>query len=244
MAACGVSAGRQARSLPDACLRTLIVALALTTSLAGCAGESDDGAGGRLLDGTSAQDLPVELAGIEGRMVLTSATVVPVDAIEDDSAAGSCLRDRFGHLVAAGPAVVRVGVKSETVTFGAVSGQAIFGCSDSPGPREANRRWCGVAYGELNAGRLQDPRLDIICETTAGNQAGFAWVQPAEDVRFVAVEQPGYTEIYEAAGGLPIRIATVSGVDVETSSATFAVSEHDAEGRRLREYELEAFVAG
>ncbi len=41
-----------------------------------------------------------------------------------------------------------------------------------------------------------------------------------------------------------MRISTVSGVDIETSSATFSISEHDAEGRRIREYELEAFVAG
>ncbi len=63
-------------------------------------------------------------------------------------------------------------------------------------------------------------------------------------MRYVAVEQPEYTEVYEAAGGLPVRIFTVSGVDVETSSATFSVSEHDAEGHRLRDYELQAFVAG
>lgn len=139
---------------------------------------------------------------------------------------------------------MRVGVTSENVTFREASSVAVFGCSNTPGPREENRRWCSVAYGQLYSGRLRDPRLGISCERTDGTQVGFAWVQPADGVRYLAVKQPEYTEVYEAAGGLPIRIATVSGVDIETSSATFSVSEHDAEGRRIREYELKAFVAG
>jgi hypothetical protein len=139
---------------------------------------------------------------------------------------------------------MRVGVVSESITFQEAPSVAVFGCSNTPGPREENRRWCSGAYGQLYSGRLRDPRLSIICKTTNGAQAGFVWVQPADEVRYVAVEQPEYTEVYEAAGGLPVRIFTLSGVDLETTSATFSVSEHDAEGRRLRDYELRAFVAG
>ena len=135
-------------------------------------------------------------------------------------------------------------MSSESVTFRQAPGVAIFGCSNTAGDREENRRWCGISSGRLNSGRLEDPRLDIICKTTEGTSVGFVWVQPNDDVRYIAVEQPGYTEAYEPAAGLPIRIATVSGVDVEASSATFTISEHDAEGRRIREYELVAFVAG
>jgi hypothetical protein len=197
-----------------------------------------------LLDGSSGNELPVELEDVERPAVLTSATVLPVGSIEPDSVPGTCLRERYAERAAAGSAVLRVGVTSESVTFREAPGGAVFGCSNTPGPREGNRRWCGGASGRLYSGRLRDPRLSIACETTDGTQVGFAWVQPADDVRYVAVEQPEYTEVYEAAGGLPVRIVTVSGVDIETSSATFSLSEHDAEGRRIREYELEAFVAG
>ena len=46
------------------------------------------------------------------------------------------------------------------------SGAAVFGCDNSPGPREDDRRWCGGAYGQLYGGRLRDPRLGIgACRT-------------------------------------------------------------------------------
>ena len=188
--------------------------------------------------------MPVELEGVDGPAVLTSAAATPIDAIEPDSAANSCMQDQLVELDAVGSAVVRVGVASESVTFEDASLGGLFACSNTAGPREENRRWCSGAYGRLYSRELRDPRLSIGCTTTDGAQVGFVWVQPADDVRYVAVEQPEYTEVYEAAGGLPIRIATLSGVDVETSSATFSISEHDADGRRIREYELEAFVAG
>jgi hypothetical protein len=161
-----------------------------------------------------------------------------------ESPAGVCLQGWSADFEATGSAVVRFGVSSESVTFREAGGAAVFGCSNSPGPREGNRRWCGGAYGQLYSGRLRDARLDIICQTSEGSQVGFAWIEPGEGTRYVAVAQPEYTEVYEPAGGLPVRIFTVSGVDLETSSATFDISEHDAEGKRLRDYELEAFVAG
>jgi hypothetical protein len=175
---------------------------------------------------------------------MTSAAVVPIDAIEPDSVPASCLRGQFGHLAVVGSAVVRVGAASESVTFEEPAHRGVFACSNSAGPREEDRRWCSVAYGQLYSGKLRDPRLSIACKTTDGASVGFVWVEPEPNVRYVAVEQPEYTEVYEPAGGLPIRIATVSGVDIATSSATFDVSEHDEDGGLLRKYELEAFVAG
>jgi hypothetical protein len=237
-----VSDGRQARSLPDAPIRPWLVALALSILLVGCADHSDVAAPS-LLDGSTASELPVELEGVD-EAVLTSASVVPVASIEPDSAAGLCLHGQYAEREASGSAVVRVGVISESITFRETSGVTILGCSNSPGPREGNRRWCGGAHGQLYSGRLRDPRLSIACRTTDGTLVGFVWVQPADDVRYVAVEQPEYTEVYQEAGGLPVRIFTMSGVDLNTTSATFSVSEHDADGRRIREYELKAFVAG
>lgn len=239
-----MSVGLRARPRRDARRRLSVVALVVAALLAGCAGESAGDGTVSLLDGSSAGEAPVELDGVDGGTVLTSATAIPIAAIEPDSAAASCLRDEFAELDAVGSAVVRVGVSSESATFEEASRRGLYGCSNSAGPREESRRWCDGAYGQLYSGRLRDPRLSILCKTTDGAYVGFVWIQPAEGVSYLAVEQPEYTEVYEATGGLPIRIATVSGVDVETSSATFSVSEHDAEGRRLREYELEAFVAG
>jgi hypothetical protein len=239
-----VSAGPRARSRREAQRRLSVVALVVAALVAGCAGESDDDGVVSLLDGSSAGEAPVELDGVDGGTVLTSATAIPINAIEPDSAAGRCLRDEFAELDAQGSAVVRVGVASESVTFEEASRRGIFACSNSTGPREESRRWCDGAYGQLYSGRLRDPRLSSLCKTTDGAYVGSVWVQPGDDVRYVAVEQPAYTEVYEAVGGLPIRIATVSGVDAETASATFDISEHDVDGRRLRNYELEAFVAG
>ena len=212
--------------------------------LAGCSGEGDDASSPALLDETPARKLPVGLDGIEAPEVLTSVTVVPVDSIEPESPAGVCLQTWSADSEATGSAAVRFGVSSESVTFREAGGAAVFGCSNTPGPREGNRRWCGGAYGQLYSGRLRDPRLDIICQTSEGTQVGFAGIEPGEGTRYVAVAQPEYTEVYEPAGELPVRIFTLSGVDIDSSSATFSVSEHDAEGKRLREYELKAAVAG
>jgi hypothetical protein len=73
---------------------------------------------------------------------------------------------------------------------------------------------------------------------------GFAWVDPSESSRYLVVEQPGYAEVYEVAGDLPIRVTTTRGVRFEGASATFQILEHDAEGRLVRRYTLEAAVAG
>jgi hypothetical protein len=205
-------------------------------------GDSAD-APNRLLDGASAREMSVELDGVEGPTVLTSAALLEVKSIEAGSQAAACL-NRPLQPAAQGSAVIRVGVMSESVTAREAGRAAVFGCNDSPGAREDSRRWCGGGYGTLTAGRLTDPRLDIICTTDEGEQVGFAWVEPGNGTRYLAVEQPEYTEVYEPAGDLPVRIFTLSGVDLETASATFDVSEHDAEGRRLREYELKAVVAG
>jgi hypothetical protein len=131
------------------------------------------------------------------------------------------------------------------MTFRDDAARWLLGCDNSAGPREGDRRWCGAVSGRLYGGRLRDPRLSIAsCSTADGESIGFAWVQPDPNTRYVAVEQAGYAEVYETAENLAVRIATTSGVVFEESGARFQVSEHDAEGRLIREYELEARVAG
>jgi hypothetical protein len=57
------------------------------------------------------------------------------------------------------------------------------------------------------------------------------------------VRHGAYAEAYLVAAGLPVRVVT-SEVDLERSRATFAVSEHASDGRRLRAFRIETQVAG
>jgi hypothetical protein len=196
------------------------------------------------MDGSVAALPPVELEGTNKPRILTLVRVVaPVD-VERGSLEASCLRGRRRDLRPQGLIVERIGLTSESVTVTLHGQTGLYACDNSEGPREGNRRWCGSSFGQLYGGRLRDPRLDIGCMTKRGRQMGFIWIEPDEATRYVAVEQPAYSEVYAVAGGLPVRISTISGVDVMTSSAVFHVSEHDANGRVIQRYRLEAHVAG
>jgi hypothetical protein len=220
-----------------------VVACALAGTLAACAGGRDRRPES-LLDGSPARSVPVALEGLDGPAVLTRVEVVLPSRLGRGARTLSCLRERAGDLTPAGAAVERVGVSSETVTFRTSSGRAVFACDNSPGARESGRRWCGSSYGRVVAGRLNDPRLDLGCRTEDGRPLAFVWIEPAPETRYVAVEQPGYTEVYAVAAGLPVRVATASRVSLEETRATLLVSEHDRSGRLLRKYRLEAVVAG
>jgi hypothetical protein len=174
--------------------------------------------------------------------VLTKVHVARVGDVRAGSRAAECLRGPARDARPTGRVVERVGVTSETVTLR--DGSGLKGCDDSPGQREENRRWCGSSFGRLYQGHLRDPRLDIAgCSAADGTPLGLAWVEPSQGTRYVVVEQKGYAEVYEVAGGLPIRIAT-SDVHVQGSRATFDISEHDADGGLLRSYRLDAVPAG
>jgi hypothetical protein len=197
----------------------------------------------RLMDGTKATAPPVDLEGLDHPAVLTKVSVVLPSKLPGSTRSASCLKGSNWGVRPQGSSVERVGVTSESVTFEAESGRGVFGCSNSPGAREDNRRWCGIAYGQFYGGRLRDPRLDILCGTQ-DEPVGSVWVQPATGARYVSVEQPGFAEVYEVAGGLPVRVATISGVEYERSRASFDLLEHAADGRLLRRYRLDAAVAG
>jgi hypothetical protein len=130
------------------------------------------------------------------------------------------------------------------VTVEDASGTGLLGCVDSLRPRDENRRWCGTVYGKLAAGRLADPRLDILCVTRDGEPIASAWVEAGANARYVVVSQAGYAAAYEIAAGLPVRITSTRDVDTSRARATFEVSEHGADGGLLRRYRLEAYVAG
>lgn len=195
------------------------------------------------MDGSQPGGLPVELEDLSQPVVLTSVEVVSGAAERSGSAAATCIRAHGGASLRTARAVERIGVTSTTVTFATASG--LHGCDDSPGPREGERRWCGTSFGLLTAKKLEDPRLDLAgCRTSSGEPMGFAWVEPASETRYVAVEQDGYAEVHEPAGELPIRIATATDVRVEGSRASFKLSEYDASGELLRSYVLDAAAAG
>lgn len=216
--------------------------LAVAALAAGCAG--GDSAPDRLLDGTKAPSPPVELKGVDGPVLLTRAVVVPPSKRAMSAGSASCLARGWDQRPG-GESVERVGVASESVTFREVSGRSVFGCDNSPGPREENRRWCGGVYGQLYRGRLRDPRLDIgACSTSDGDTVAFLWVEPGQGTKFVAVPQAGYVEVYEVAGGLPIRIATTAGLVRDPLGVVVEMSEHDASGNLLRRRRVEAWPAG
>lgn len=222
------------------CLRFSLI-LALGSMLVACSNDASPPA--TFMDGSPSREPPVELEGVSGPAALTRVRVVDVDEIGPRSLSADCLRTRERRPRPALPLVERIGVTSTTVTFAAASD--LYGCDDSPGPREEDRRWCSTSFGRLYDGRLRDPRLDIAgCRTAAGEPMGFVWVEPDARTRYVAVEQEGYTEVYETAGSLPVRIATTTGVEIEGSRASFHVSEHDASGRLVRRYTVDAVVAG
>ena len=195
------------------------------------------------MDGSTPERLPVELQRVaEANVVLTSVKVTDFADIVASSPIAECFRRSSNP--PSGPVVERVGVISASVTAQTRDGRGIDGCDDTSGPREENRRWCGGAYGQLYAGRLRDPRLNIGCRTEDEEVVGFVWVQPGENARYVSVEQPEYVEVYEVSNDLPVRVATRDGVQIEGSLATFDLYEHDADGGLLRRYRLEAAVAG
>ena len=222
----------------------VVAAASLGASLfiAACDGNESSGPA-TLMNGAPVSKPPVDLEGIEGRAVMTSVTTEHLAEIEFGSAVAACTEQAGrDHLME--PIVIRVGVSGESVTFRNKSENGLYGCDDSPGPREGQRKECGVAFGQLLEGQLQDPRLNVgACTTRDGAPLGFAWVEPVQSARYVTVEHHGYFEVYETAGGLPIRV-TSDDVEIERSSAAFRVTEHGAGGELIRRYRLEARVAG
>lgn len=197
----------------------------------------------RLVDGSAARIPMVTIAGVSSRQVGTKAAALDLR----DAATGPiarCLAATREHVPHA-PIVQRVGLDGASVTYRTSSGRGLVAC-DGAAPNAAHGlRWCGVALARVLDERPLDPRLDLAsCSTPSGDPVAFAWVEPGPRTRYVAVSRQGFVEVYPVVAGIPVRVATRSGIDVDTSSASFDVSEHDAGGRRLRSYTLRTRVAG
>ena len=230
-----VSAGAEEARVRKAVRLALLCICALVT--AACRGSH---APPRLLDGNVAPAPPVHMEGVRGRVAQTAVRVVPDVLRSRDPAVRACLRQ--GSPGDAGrSAVVRIGVTGKSVTFHTAKGRGLIAC-DGAATRGGNVSWCGRAYGRLQRGRFHDPRLDLAC-SRSGKPLAFGWIEPGERVRYVVVRHPAYAEAYLVAAGLPVRVVT-SAVDLERSTATFYVSEHASDGRRLRTFRVETQVAG
>lgn len=157
-----------------------------------------------------------------------------------------CL-SRFGESEPPAETIVveRIGVFAESLTFQDSRHRRVYACDGGTGASgEGPPPWCGASAGQLVDGRLLDPRLDILCRDAKGRSLAYAWVEPIAGAHWIGVDQDSYTEMYEVAAQLPVRIATARHVDREASRATFEVTQYDLNGRELLSSRLEAGVAG
>jgi hypothetical protein len=208
---------------------------------AACFGGNDPPA--RLVDGTAARQPPVALDGTDSPQVETRATAIDLGG-DVPAHVARCLVNKLEHTRRA-PAVLRVGVDGMSVTFSTASGHRLVACDGTATHDRPNPPWCGRALGRVSGGRLLDPRLDLAsCSTASGDSVAFVWVETGERARYVGVDRGSFLEAYPVIGHLPVRIATTSGIDLDSSTASFEISEHDARGHLLRSYPMRARVAG
>ena len=153
----------------------------------------------------------------------------------------ACLR-RFGELRISGRirVVERDGLLGASVTISDPGSPWLYGC-DFAG---RGARVCGGSVGVWRRGRLNDPRLDILCADRTGRRLGAAWIVPLRRARSILVREGEVTERYPVAGRLPVRIWTRDGVDVNRSSATFDVTQAARDGTGFAHERLYAAVAG
>ena len=157
-------------------------------------------------------------------------------------AVGRCLAEtafRRGSVVV----VERIGRITRSLTIAQRGSPDVFAC-DATGVRLEGREWCGVSAGRLKRGRVNDPRLELLCRDRRGRHVASAFVNPRRAARWIAVAQEGFSELYPTAAGLPVRIATTSGVDYAHARATFHVAQLDAARRILERARIVARVAG
>src|SRR5205823_2314236 len=88
--------------------------------------------------------------------------------------------------------------------------------------------WCGGSAWRFLDGRVADPRLDVCSNRRGHAVVAFAWINPAQRAKWIVVDQPGYREVWPAAGHLPVRVSTVSGINHR--AAVFKTAQYDSRG--------------
>jgi hypothetical protein len=226
--------GRRSSGLRLSC----ILLVAAVAAVAGCGGGSPITR--NLVDGSRGRPPSVDLEGVGGPALQTRLRVWRPGSYDPRRLVG-CSGSRA--LVPKGRTVVeRIGVTGKSISFRDPSGRTLLGCDETLGPKEKGHLWCGEAAGELEAGRLTDPRLDVNCRTADRKPVGFAWIEPGPGTRYLSVDQSGYSEVYTVAGRVPVRVSTV--MDEVSDEVTIAYAEYDRRGRLLRRAVLRSMVAG
>lgn len=220
-------------------LASIVIPLAIGAS--GCASERSIPR--TLVDGSPARAAEMELEGVDGPVLVTTMRRTNLQTVASVPRIASCLLEDWSARPVP-PIVHRVATVGESVTFASTGSRALQAC-DGSGAAAGSRSWCGHAFGRLSSRRLLDPRLDLgDCRTDDGQPIAFVWIDPGPGTAYVVVRRHGFSEAYETAGGLPVRVAVTERIDVGRSSAVVMVSEHSADGRELRASEMEAFVSG
>jgi hypothetical protein len=160
--------------------------------------------------------------------------------------APDCLSGIDRETVAANAtAVERIGVNGSSVTFANRDGSRVYACDGGIDPAgERDPPWCGAVVGQRESERLLDARLDVVCVDSSHHALAYVFVEPVARARWIGVQQDDYVELYEVVAGLPVRVETTRGIDLERARAAFEVMQYDAEGRELVRESLEAAVAG
>jgi hypothetical protein len=139
--------------------------------------------------------------------------------------------------------VERIGADGRSVTF--ARGSRLFACDAAEGAREGSAASCGGAFGRREKGRLTDPRLDLAdCTDAHGETVAFAWIEPAPEAAYVAVDRDGWVEVYATRAGLPVRVATTEGIGAGTSSLSLTATQYAGDGGEVRKDDVDAHVAG
>jgi hypothetical protein len=215
-------------------LDRLIVTVAAVVIAAGCSAR--DRGPSRLVDGRAVATFePVD-----------DSVIAPARVVQLGDRADACLSPADRAKVAADtPAVERVGVEGESLTFAARDHAVVYACDGGVDPAgERAPPWCGAVVGELNRRQVLDPRLDVICRDRMRRPLAYAFIEPVAGARWIGVRQDGYVEVNEVLGALPVRVATTRGIDLDDARATFELTQYDASGRELVHGEMEAAVAG
>jgi len=205
--------------------------------LAGLAGASRSAIPRRLIDGSRPAPVPRALRAHGGTFVMTK---LRVEKVKDARGLVSTCPSAARH-ASSRPLAERIGANGRDITF-LLSSREIAGCDRSPRARALYGPWCGRAGWTVYGGRVSDPRLTVCARSNGTPVVAFGWINPVRHARWIVVDQPGFREVYPVAGRLPVRVATVSGI--ETARGTvFRTTQYDARGGVLAKRTVIAVIA-
>jgi hypothetical protein len=195
-----------------------------------------------LADGSPGAPPPAVLKELGASAILTTVHIVSMRSL--DARGRACVALTAGRALTPDEMLIeRIDHFGASVTFRPRNGPFMFGCTAAARRPGVLGSWCGHVVGEIRAGHLVDPRLDIACRSPEGQAIGSAWVEPVAGARWIVVRDHALVQIYRAAASLPVRVTTPV-VDVPTATAVFRIEQYDAQGSRVSEATVRTAVAG